>query len=80
MIYIAPIFLLVMVLVYGLVSAAMVVIGIRKRKVHFVAGRPPIIYNETPVKFVLWTAFLILMSIVCIGGAAMLAFKMLSKL
>jgi hypothetical protein len=80
MTYIAPIFLFTIILVYGLVSAAMAIIGFRKGTVHFVAGRPPIIYKEAPVKFILWTAFLLLMSVVCIGGAAILAGRMLKSM
>ena len=78
--YIGPILLASIALLYGLLCIAMAITGFRKGKVHYAAGRPPFILSESPVKFILWTAFLIVMSVICLSGAAILVGKMLSRM
>jgi hypothetical protein len=77
--FIGPILLSSIAVLYGLLCIAMAITGYRKGKVYYAAGKPPFIFNESPIKFMLWTAFLIVMSVICLSGAAILVGKMLSR-
>jgi len=67
-------------LVFGLISLAMAIGGIKTGKVYHTAGCPPLVFRSNPVKFVIWTICLVGMSAGFLSGAVYFTKEIMIKM
>jgi len=67
-------------LVFGLLSLATAIGGVKTGKVYHTAGCPPIIFKENPVKFLLWMMCLVGISLGFLYGTIIIAKEIMRKL